>query len=446
MSFIESRKPVWAEGVLLGQQHFQVYDSYNEQQHAKRQSYFQSFAYGFESISLDMPALSRGIVNVLNTAFVLKNGRLIEYSRQQTNELKLEIPSDRTSVTIFIGIASNNSVGEIEGYGNNGQLTAYKAEYIEVADLHDPSRSREVLVSNPNLVLLTDQDQKSYFDTLPLVRLIRGDDGDFVIDDAFIPPLLNINSSKYLQQLLNRTCNLVNAKANVLLNRRQSFGSVTDFGPNELNSFLLLSSLLPGAKQLEHIKSLALVHPERLYCELLNLLSRISIFEHSELMSNIPQYQHDNLSDVFASFDLIFNQMLEGVVPKRMSGLKLERLSDSIYQVQTIDSSMFERNDFYLAVFIESSDSKWIETFPEQVKIGSAENLELIVSSALNGVQLTHCQRPPNKLAVKSGYEYFRIESYGDFWHQIVEEQSMGVFIPFSMQSASIELVTVDKH
>jgi len=133
-------------------------------------------------------------------------------------------------------------------------------------------------------------------------------------------------------------------------------------------------------------------------------------------------------------------------VPKKMSGLKLEKISDALYQVSTIDSALLANNDFYLAVYFDASDSKWIDTFGEQVKIGSADKIDIIVSSALNGLSVSHCQRTPNKLAVKSGYEYFRLEPHGDIWQQIVDEQSLAAFVPYSLQQANIEIVTVDKH
>lgn len=446
MAAVVGRKPVWAEGVLLGQQHFQVFDDYQEYMHAKRQFTQSSLAYGFKHISVDQTALARGEVNVLKLDFVLESGRYVEFSRTTKNELVLPLPQDQESLIVYVGIASNGSASGISGYDNASQLAAYQAEYIDVTDLHDASRVREVMVAEPSLTLLTDTDAKTYFDILPLLKVVRGPDGLFSLDEKFVPPLLDISASSFLNDLLTRTNNLVSAKANVLLNRRQGLGSVTDFGPNEMNSFLLLSGLLPSAKILSHLKHIGHIHPERLYCELTELLSRISIFEHSQLIDTLPPYQHKNLTEVFSQFELLISQMLDGVVPKKMSGLKLTKVSDALYHLPTIDSSQITNNDFYLAVYYESSDSKWIDTFGEQVKVGSVENIEIIVASALNGVSVTHCQRPPNKLAVKSGYEYFRIEPHGDIWQQVMEEQSLAIFVPYHLQGANVEIVTVDKQ
>ncbi|MBU2894373.1 type VI secretion system baseplate subunit TssK [Colwellia sp. D2M02] len=446
MSLALGRKPVWAEGVLLGQQHLQVFDEYQEYLHAQRQFIQSPIAYGFKRISIDNTALSRGEIDVLQLEFVLETGRYIAFNRSFNQQLTLTLPQNSSTVTVYVGLASNNASSGISGYNNTGQLSAYEAEYIDVNDQHDSSRTREVMVAQPKLTLFTDTDTTTYFDVLPLFQIVRGPDGHFALNEKFIPPLLDISASIYLNELLNRTNNLVNAKANVLLSRRQGLGAVTDFGPNEMNSFLLLSGMLPSAKMLSHLKQLVNVHPERLYSEFTQLLSRISLFEHSQLIDSLPTYQHNNLTEVFAQFEQMITQLLDGVVPKKMSGLKLEKMSDALYQVATIDSAQLSNNDFYLAVYFESSDSKWIDTFGEQVKIGSVDKIDIIVSSALNGLSVSHCQRTPNKLAVKSGYEYFRLESHGHIWQQIVEEQSLAVFVPYSLQKANVEIVIVDKN
>ncbi|WP_283708958.1 type VI secretion system baseplate subunit TssK [Pseudoalteromonas prydzensis] len=439
-------KPVWAEGVLLAQQHFQLFDDYHEQNQIVRQNLISPLIFGIQHLSIDESALSRGLLKINNFKVLLENGRLLDFDRQQHDELKLELDPNTDDVIIYIAIAGNKVVSNIEGYATTGQLSAYQADYIELSDNHDAARNREVLIAHPKFILLTDSDVKTYFDTLACLKIARAEDGSFIVNKHFVPPLLNISASVYLTELLNRTANLVNAKVNVLLGRRKNFGSVTDFGPNEMNSFLLLNAMAPSAKRLDHLKSLSLVHPERMYCELVDLISSVSMFEHSDLVNQVPPYQHKQLSHVFGKLDELLTKLLEGVVPKKMAGLKLEKVSNAIYQVATIDSAIFEHNDFYLAVYFEAEDTKWIETFSDQVKVGSTEKLDIMISSALAGVQLTHCQRPPNKLAIKSGYEYFRLESHGYIWQQIIDEQSLSLFIPFGLQTAQIEIVTVARN
>ena len=77
--------------------------------------------------------------------------------------------------------------------------------------------------------------------------------------------------------------------------------------------------------------------------------------------------------------------------------------------------------------------------------MGARESLESIVASALPGVTLTHSQRPPNKLPVKAGYEYFYLEPRGEFWEGIQAERALGVFLAQEFTSATLEFISVGK-
>ncbi|SFC95596.1 type VI secretion system baseplate subunit TssK [Pseudoalteromonas denitrificans] len=446
MKTLETKKPVWAEGVLLGQQHFQAFDKYNESLHVKRADLTQAYNFGFQNIEIDPIALASGILNINRLTAILENGRFIEFNRSHNNELKLELPIDQNETSIYLAIASNDSVENIEGYQVTGQLSAFRSDYENVPDQHDQSRIREVMFAQPNLFLLKDSDIKTHFDVINMVSLTRGVNGYFEINKAYIPPLLNIKANAFLVELLSRTATLMTAKVNVLLSRRQSAGAMVELGPNEMNTFLLLNSLLPVAKKLEHINKMPLIHPERLYCELLDLVSKASLFEHSDLIDKLPVYDHINLFSVFQQFESLIKELLEGVVPKQSAGLKLVKNSPAIYEVSTIEPCILESSDLYIAVDFNADNTKWIETFSEQVKVGSTQHIEMIVGSALDGVQVIHNQRPPNKLVIKSGYEYFKVVPSGYFWKQVLEELSLSIFLPFSLQAANLEIVSVERY
>ena len=277
---------------------------------------------------------------------VLKNGELIEFTKHGANTLTFDIAADTVEQVVHLAIPTNKVVSEIEGYSHSGHLTAFKGKYIQIADEHDTTRIRELLVAEHNLMLLSSNESFRNFDSLPLCKIIRDENGQFVLDTSFVPPTLSVASNPFLSQLLHRTCNLVNAKVNVLHSRRKNFGNVADFGPHEMNTFLLLNAMAPSAKLLDHLNQQSQLHPEKLYEALLELVSRVCLFEHADLSDNLPVYQHDELSQVFAQFDSSITTLLDGVVPRKMSTLAFERVSTAIYRITTIDSSVLDTCDF----------------------------------------------------------------------------------------------------
>ncbi|MFC3032164.1 type VI secretion system baseplate subunit TssK [Pseudoalteromonas fenneropenaei] len=442
-----SVKPVWAEGILLGQQHMQLQEKFLLQQQARQQQIFNPFAYGCSVLDIDQGALARGILSIVRVEALFKSGRLVqvEAGLTESRKLQMELPETQAEITIALAMAANDAVAGVNGYGSHGAICAFDANFIELADSHDLNRTREVLVATPNLFLMPAGAAHSDIEQLPILRLQRDTSGSWQASETFVPPQLNVHSNLYLRSFLKKTCDLVNAKVGVLLNRRNDLGSVTDFGPNEMNTFLLLSTMVSHAAHFEHLKGLNVLHPERFYCQLTELISNVSVFEHADIAAQLPKYDHDDLAAVFTQLEQSLGQLIDGVVPKKMAPLTLQRKSSAIYQVPTLDPQLLDGSELYLAVYFEAESTQWIDVFTEQVKLAASEQLEILVASALDGIAITHCQRPPNKLAIKGGYEYFRVEPRGDAYQQLRKELSLSLFVPFSLQAAKIELVSVGK-
>ena len=108
-------KPVWAEGVLLAQQHFQLFDDYHDQSQIVRHALTSPLAFGLEHFSIDESSLARGILKVISFKLLLENGRLLDFDRQQHEELKLELDNTHEESVIYIAIAANKTVSNIEG-------------------------------------------------------------------------------------------------------------------------------------------------------------------------------------------------------------------------------------------------------------------------------------------------------------------------------------------
>ncbi|NTS77902.1 type VI secretion system baseplate subunit TssK [Catenovulum sp. SM1970] len=433
------RKPVWAEGVLLAQQHLQQFDLSHENAVAQRLSWCSGFHYGFSHLSFDYSALARGVLSVTRANFIFENGKMVCFDRNVDQPLELELPADTQDVVVYIAMPANESVSGIKGYQQDGQLCAYRTEYSSISDQHDVMRKREVLFSTPNLFLLTEDDSHHHFDSLAVARLKRSADGGFSIDDSFIPPLLNAHISNYLKNFLQKAFNVVSAKASHLMSQAQALEA------SDIQNLMILNVLLPKVVELKHLTEIDVVHPERIYLALSQITASLSALKLKNLHEQIPEYNHKDLGSVFSQIDETFTQLLSTTQAKVTSDMKLVKLSSAIYNVNNIDAQQFDKQDFYLGVYMESADNQWIDIFGSQVKIGSAAKLEFIVASALPGISIQHVQRTPHNLAIKSGFEYFRLEPYGDLWQNIVEEQNVGIFIPHGLQDIQLEFISIDK-
>jgi type VI secretion system protein ImpJ len=178
---------------------------------------------------------------------------------------------------------------------------------------------------------------------------------------------------------------------------------------------------------------------------MLGFISNLSTFAENSIMAQLPTYQHHNLSNSFAQLNKLLRELLEAVMPVRLQPLQLRREHDSLYVIDTIEASALQNTQLFLAVFLQAENTEWIAQFAKQIKVGTVATIDSIVTSALPGVKLTHMQRPPVRLPIKTGYEYFYIEPTGQFWEQIKIERTLAVFLPDHFTQATIELARIEE-
>ncbi len=427
------QKVVWAEGVLLGQQHFQQWDRYQAFAQHFISHATQMFAYGIKHLVIDEELLTNGQLVIRELSAILPNGFILNYDARYDEPLALALNAkspQQTTTAIYLALPL-------------AQSTCWKTYYQLLPDQHDTERKREVLLAKPNLTLLKADESQDQYHVLPIAVLTHDGFGHYRLDETFIPTALSVNATHVLPDLLRRLIELLSAKNRVLLDRRRQFhGEVTEFGQHDLTHFLLLQLFNSTLPLLQHYYQFATLHPHKLYEVLISFAGSLMAFGQEQ---NLPIYNHDKLTETFSDLFQTLNTLLENAMPSRMASLRLIRESDTLYAVDSIDSSLFAKSSFFIAVLHESADLQWLAPFARQVKLGARSVIESIVISALPGVKLTHMQRPPSKLPIKAGYEYFYIEPQGDFWDQIKVERTLALFTPLDFMKAQIELVTVQE-
>ncbi len=104
--------------------------------------------------------------------------------------------------------------------------------------------TRQIAVIQPELILrFAHQDNSDYL-TCPLVRLQRDSQGAWLIDETFLPPLLQIQGSRWLATQLEQLLVQLRARLTRLMAmRRESNERMADFAVADVSLFWLLNAL-----------------------------------------------------------------------------------------------------------------------------------------------------------------------------------------------------------
>ncbi len=440
---MDGSKVVWAEGIFLGQQHLQLMDRYWEDGLQCLARMLHPMAWGIHSLEVDEAALENGRYRLLACEAILPDGRMLRYRAGGGEAPGLALHGDEMDV--FLGLARTRAVAGINGYHSDGRLCAWKARYAEVEDEHDPSRRREVLLGDPNPLLLDGQGGHEQFSILHLARVRHRGDGRYAVDEAHCPPALRLAAVPWLAAMPGRLAELLRARARSL----GDTPAVARLGRGDAlhgdhAGFLLWQEIAGLRARLEHLDAHPELHPERLYELLTESLARLEPLQDVPPPGSLPAYRQDAIGPVFRELEQRLRGLLELSTSAPSASLELTESGPGIRALEALDPALLTGHALYLAVGTEG-EGEWTADFERLVKLGALADVELIVASALPGVAIRHAPRPPSRLAVRADREYFRIYPGGSFWDRLVEARSIGVFLPEQFAAARLELVALQE-
>ncbi len=121
-------------------------------------------------------------------------------------------------------------------------------------------------------------------------------------------------------------------------------------------------------------------------------------------------------------------------------------VKDGVFYGSELKPSIFQgRNRFYLAVKTESPATSVIQSMKSLVKIGSREDLHIIVSRALPGIGLEHQPQPPQELPRRSNTIYFLINSNSELWESVSKNKNLALYWNNAPADLDVELMVVGR-
>ena len=312
-----------------------------------------------------------------------------------------------------------------------------------ISDEYDPAREREVAFAKPHL-FISNEDKLAHTSAIKIAEVEIVGHQQYALRTRFIPSCVQVSSSSVLSNFLNRMVHFLEAKANVLYERKDNYqSSLAQFGQTDFLHFLLLKSITQYTPLLKHYYNTQKAHPVDVYEVFIQLIGSLDVLTPSHTLNQVIQYDHDNLTEVFNKIETDLQTLIEQALPSSMQIIYLKKQTDAIYQADQIEEKLLNKHDFYLAVKHEDEEMSWVHRFVEQIKISNINDLAFIVGSAISGVHLNHVQRIPSSLPVKSGYEYFKLETQGDFWQKVRQVRDMALFVSNEFTSSTLEMIAV---
>lgn len=440
------KKVVWAEGVFLGQQHFQAWDRYqHSSQHLKTLAN-NPYGWGVISLRWNAQALLDGRFEVLSLKAVMPNGIVVDYQRDHDAPLTLDLNElNLDTCQLKVSLPSSDLVEGIAGYQAAGRVSGWVAEYEDIQDDSDASRVREVMLAKPNLQLSVRGESADKQVSMPLVSLQRQYDGEYRVIADTIPPSLQLNAVPALWEITQSSRDLVTNLVREFAQARAKIGDVASYSTTELSDFLYQKDMTLLLPELQDWAEHGRAHPYQLYLQLSRLHQLCALYFTPEKMGALSPYDHDRLGEILPTLLREAREML-GQRRERVSDkAALEALSPGRFESNNMPRHVLESCSFYLAVDAKQDNVDWVNRFGQLCKLANPDQLETIVASGLPGVTLRHVQRLPQKIRIKSGFEYFQVITDGPMWDGVLQAQKFGLFCMGEFADADVELIVLDE-
>lgn len=446
---MKTHRVMWSEGMFLLPQHFQQQDQFHLHQQAELGHRIGPFTWGVQELAFDTDALALGVLQLRRAKLVFPDGTLFDAPHTDPLPASRDLKSvldNETEGVVYIALR------DVQAYAPNCRdeanprvLTRFREDSAEVADFNVGTGETMLGSLCLNAVLMFEGDDLDGHTFCPVGRLKRNSVGSFSLDENFVPPSLHIEAASLPVALIRRLLGILQAKSDALMTqRRERGGRVAEFGTGDVASFWLLQTVNRAYPLFRHLLTHPRLHVERLYLALAELAASLATFSMDGELADIPEYDHANPALSLVKLESMVRELLDTVIANRYVPITLDKLKQSYYVGRLHDTRLLDA-EFYISVHADMPGAALLESVPRAFKVGSPDDIEVVVNTALPGVRLQHAPRVPSAIPVRLDNHYFALEPQGRMFERMMAAQAIAFYVPSGFPNLQLELMAVLK-
>ncbi|QDZ27660.1 type VI secretion system baseplate subunit TssK [Noviherbaspirillum sp. UKPF54] len=442
-------KILWGEGLFLRPQHFQRQDLYHESRLIEFGRAVHPYLWGIRSLKFDMDALASGVLRITEVCAILPDGESVNAPSCDD----LPEPVDLTSVDSYgAGVVFYLALPYLRDTGPNfsacpddaGKTHRYRQHDVPAPDLYTNAIDSTLSVLKKSVRLLSDLDNRERYVSLPLARVRTTSSGGYELDNAFVPPVVSIQASAPIYQMVRRLIEMLQAKAHALYGyHREPSLNIVEFRSGDVASFWLLHTVNTACAALQHLFRHPDLHPERLFQELLRLAGQLLTFSKAYSLSDLPAYHHAAPGLEFMKLDQLIRELLETVISSRYFSVMLAEPKPAFHLGRLDSDKVASGAAYYLGATADMPPAELVEAVPQRFKVGAPDDVDKMVSSAMPGVRLMAAPQVPAPIPVRPGCYYFSIEPHGPLYERMIQSGSIMIYTTAGFRNLKLELFAV---
>ncbi len=444
-------KLLWSEGLFIKPHHFQQQDTYHENRSSYLTHLINPYMWGLNHIAVNESALENNKVIIQELEFVFPDGTIVNAPNNDPCPLTLELTeqdTQKSEIILEIVLPSIQPfVSNIEDESHK-QIVRYKSKHTDVKDLYANSSeaSLDFVIHQTYLKIYSENQQvNDSVISVPILKLHKiNSSGSFVIDKNFIPSIISWGASPKLSDMLNSLLDILQAKSNALYNyHREPVKNLIEFRSSDVASFWLLNIVNQHYARLYHIKSNHQFASERLYQELLSLVGCLMTFSSLYNLNDLLPYNHLAPAECFIKIYQFIRDLISTVISSKTISIILNEYKPSFWSGDLDSEKIDEDTIFYLGIKSSMNVSELCDNVNTCFKIGSSDDVEKMVMSAMPGIQLKYLAQIPAEISIKPSYVYFEMDKKNYLYERMLKSKNLNLYIPGGFDDISLELIAL---
>jgi type VI secretion system protein ImpJ len=203
------QRVVWSEGMLVSPQHFQQQDLYHEALLDERIAALTPYRWGVVAVDIDAGALGTDQLRITRFVGILPDGLYAAFEggdsecpkarpigahfppTQPSCDVYLCLPKERAGVpSVFAPQESNGADAS-----TIAARARFRASARKVSDITGNGQDLTINFAHRNAVVLFGSEPRDDFDSIKIAEVVRDSTGALLVNEAYIPPALRIDSS-----------------------------------------------------------------------------------------------------------------------------------------------------------------------------------------------------------------------------------------------------------
>ncbi|MEM6537543.1 MAG: type VI secretion system baseplate subunit TssK [Pseudomonadota bacterium] len=429
---------VWTEGMFLRTQHFQQADRYAEYLASSAMAASGAYYWGVDKLEIDEHLLKEGRIGLTGVRGKMRDGAPFDAPIRDDAPAPLVVPKDMRDTVVHLCTPIERTGAVDTETGSDERTRRRYGVEIEVSDsTREGASVASVSVSKLSLRLMPEGDGLKGYETIPICKVVeRKADDTVVLAPSFIPTVTSCVTAPALSAILSELRGLLHQRGEAIASR---LGSASAGGVAEVTDFLLLQAVNRNDGVFRHLASMAELHPERLYTEMVGLACELSTFTAA---NNRPpkfeSYHHGTLQQSFEPVLDSLRSSLSAVFEQTAIAIPLEDRGYGVRVGKIADKSLFDDSAFVIAAQAAVDEEELRGSLPKRTTIGAVERIRDLVNMQLGGAPIRPLAAEPRQIRYRAGAVYFSIQASHEEWRAV--QSSGGVAIHVSGELPDLDV------